>query len=106
MEDEYVTDRDLVLTLFQRIRSYRLAMRLSQKALSEKSGVGLSTISHLEQGEARNLTVNNLVSLLRVFGMQERLPEVLPELPIPPIALKTINKYIPKRIKRRKEDKL
>lgn len=48
----------------------------------------------------QNMTLNNFISLLRVVGMENRMEEILPELPIPPMALKQINKLIPKRVRR------
>ena len=72
--------------------------------MAEKSGVSLTTISHLEQGVNQNITLNNFISLLRVIGMQQRLYDLLPELPMPPMALKQINKYIPKRVRRNSND--
>ena len=48
------------------------------------------------------MTINNFISLLRVVGMENRLNDLLPELPMPPLALKIINKYIPKHVRRKK----
>ena len=70
----------------------------------DKSGISLATISHFEQGVSQNLTLNNLISILRVIGMEQRLNDLLPELPMPPMALKQINKYIPKRVRRAGDD--
>lgn len=61
-------------------------------------------ISHLEQGVNQNITLNNFISLLRAIGMEQRLNDLLPELPMPPITLKQINKYIPKRVRRNSHD--
>ena len=72
--------------------------------MAEKSGVSLTTISHLEQGVNRNLTLNNFISLLRAVGMERRLMELLSELPMPPMALKQINKYISKRVRENSDD--
>jgi len=88
--------------LSKRIKEYRLAARLTQKEIAEKSGVGLATISHFERGVSQNMTINNFISLLRVVGMENRLNDLLPELPMPPLALKVINKYIPKHVRRKK----
>ena len=104
MSDRYITNQDIIETLSQRIKEYRLASRISQKEMAEKSGVGLATISHFEQGVSQNMTLNNFISLLRVIGMEQRLNELLPELPMSPIALKQINKYIAKRGRRRSDD--
>ena len=100
----YTTNQDIIALLCQRLKEYRLAARISQKEMAEKSGVSLTTISHLEQGVNRNLTLNNFISLLRVLGLEQRLSELLPELPVPPIALKQMNKYIPKRVRRSNHD--
>ena len=101
----YTTNQDIIALLCQRLKEYRLAARISQKEMAEKSGVSLTTISHLEQGVNRNLTLNNFISLLRVLGLEQRLSELLPELPVPPIVLKQMNKYIPKRVRRNSDDK-
>lgn len=103
MNGEFTTNQDFILMLSKRIKEYRLAARISQKEMAEKSGVGLATISHFEQGINRNLTLNNLISLLRVIGMEQRLYDLLPELPMPPMALKQINKYIPKHVRRKRQ---
>lgn len=102
--NSYTTNQDLIRLLAQRIKEYRLAARMSQKEMAEKSGVGLATISHFEQGVMQNMTLNNFISLMRVVGMEERILELLPELPMPPMALRQINKYIPKRVRRDNDD--
>ena len=102
MNAEFVTNQDIILMLSKRIKEYRLAARLSQKEMAEKSGVSLATISHFERGVSQNMTINNFISLLRVGGMENRLNDLLPELPMPPLALKIINKYIPKHVRRKK----
>ena len=101
----YTTNQDIIALLCQRLKEYRLAARISQREMAEKSGVSLTTISHLEQGMNRNITLNNFISLLRVLGMEQRLSDLLPELPVPPMALKQMNKYIPKRVRRNSDDK-
>lgn len=100
----YTTNQDIIALLCQRLKEYRLAARISQREMAEKSGVSLTTISHLEQGMSRNITLNNFISLLRVLGLEQRLSDLLPELPVPPMALKQMNKYIPKRVRRNSHD--
>ena len=100
----YTTNQDIIALLCQRLKEYRLAARISQREMAEKSGVSLTTISHLEQGMNRNITLNNFISLLRVLGLEQRLPDLLPELSVPPMALKQMNKYIPKRVRRSNHD--
>ncbi|WP_456087765.1 helix-turn-helix domain-containing protein [Parabacteroides sp.] len=99
---EHTTNSDILLLLAKRLKDYRLAARMSQKELAEKSGVSQTTISHFEQGVNRNLTLGNFISLLRVLGLEQRIGEVMPELPMPPMALRKIEKLIPKRVRRSK----
>ena len=100
----YTTNQDIITLLCQRLKEYRLAARMSQREMAEKSGVSLTTISHFEQGMNRNITLNNFISLLRVLGLEQRLSDLLPELPVPPMALKQMDKYIPKRVRRSSHD--
>lgn len=100
---DYVTNYELMQLLALRLKSYRLAARMSQKEMSEKSGVGLATISHFEQGVKPNMTLGNFISLLRTVGMERRVADLLPELPMSPVALKQINKLIPKHVRRKQK---
>lgn len=93
----------MLMLLALRVKEYRLAARMSQKELAEQSGVSQATISHFEQGVSRNLTLANFISLLRALGQEQRLTEILPELPMPPMALREIEKLIPKRVRRGKK---
>lgn len=98
------TNHDILVLLAKRIREYRLAARMSQRELAQKSGVGYTTISHFEQGKHTNISLGNFISLLRCVGMEGRMTELLPELPIPPMALREINKLIPKRVRRKEPE--
>ena len=101
---DYISNYDILETLSKRVKEYRLAARMSQRELAQKSGVSYTTISHFEQGKNPNLTLNNFISLLRCVGMERRMMEVLPELPVPPMALREINKLIPRRVGRKAHD--
>ena len=101
--DGYTTNQDLIILLSQRLKEYRLAARISQREMAERSGVSLTTISHLEQGVNQNITLNNFISLLRAIGMEQRLTDLLPELPMPtpsltkPSSLSGTMNIMPKR---------
>ena len=102
-ETNFATGNDLLMLLAQRVKEYRLAARLSQKELAELSGVSQTTISHFEQGVNRNLTLGNFIALLRILGLEQRLMELMPELPMQPMVLRKIEKLIPKRVRRRSQ---
>ena len=98
--NEYLTPQQMLMVVAQRVKEYRLAMRLSQRELADKSGVSYTTICHFEQGKTLNITLANLLALLRAMGQEQRLLDLLPQLPVPPMALREINKLIPKRVRR------
>lgn len=100
MDENYTSNYDILQVLAKRMKEYRLAARMSQRELAEKSGVSYTTICRFEQGKHPNISLSNFISLLRQVGMESRMAEVLPELPVPPMALREINKLIPKRVRR------
>ena len=102
-ETNFATGNDLLMLFAQRVKEYRLASQLSQKELAELSGVSQATISHFEQGVNRNLTLGNFIALLRILGLEQRLMELMPELPMQPMVLRKIEKLIPKRVRRRSQ---
>lgn len=75
---DYIQNIDILETLARRVKEYRLAARMSQRELAQKSGVSYTTISHFEQGRNPNMTLNNFISLLRCVGMERRMLELLP----------------------------
>ncbi|MCM1336761.1 MAG: helix-turn-helix domain-containing protein [Candidatus Amulumruptor caecigallinarius] len=96
----YITTDEILSQLSRRLKEYRLAARMSQRELAELSGVGYTTVSHFEQGVHTNISLANFIALLRCVGMEKRLLDTLPPLPVPPLALREINKLIPKRVRR------
>ena len=102
-ETNFATGNDLLMLFAQRVKECRLAAQLSQKELAELSGVSQATISHFEQGVNRNLTLGNFIALLRILGLEQRLMELMPELPMQPMVLRKIKKLIPKRVRRRSQ---
>ena len=97
---QYRSNYDILQLLAERMKEYRLAARLSQRELAQMSGVSYTTICRFEQGKHPNLSLSNFISLLRPVGMESRMEDVLPKLPVPPMALREINKLIPKRVRR------
>lgn len=95
------TNYEIMCRLAARIKEYRLAARISQAEMAERSGVSLATIAHFEQEKNLNITLTNLISILKVLGYEYSLEQLLPELPVPPMALKKINKLIPKRARKK-----
>ena len=77
---EYSTP-ELVRMLGERFKEYRMRCDLTQKEVSELSGVGLTTIHKFENGTAGNLSLSTFILLLKVIGRINYLDDLLPELP-------------------------
>ena len=55
-----------------------------------------------ETGKAKNITLSNLLSLLRVVGRLEAVSELLPPIPLSPYMLSELNANRPKRVRHAK----
>ena len=64
---EYSTP-ELVRMLGERFKEYRMRCDLTQKEVSELSGVGLTTIHKFENGTTGNLSLSTFILLLKVIG--------------------------------------
>ena len=75
---EYSTP-ELVRMLGTRFKEYRMRCNLTQKEVSELSGVGLTTI---------HLSLSTFILLLKVVGQINSLDDILPELPESPYLMR------------------
>lgn len=62
---EYSTP-ELVRLLGNRFKEYRIRCNLTQKDVSEQSGIGLTTIHKFENGTAGNISLSTFIVLLKV----------------------------------------
>lgn len=86
------TSEELRLDLGRRFRQQRLNQGLTIQQLAKQSGVSLRTISAFERGES-NISLNNLIELLRVLQLLNALQNLLPEIPlISPLQLIALEK--------------
>lgn len=72
----------IIKELGTRFKNYRLEMELTQKELSERTGVSVQTIRRFETGSCASLDFSNFIELLRAIGLINNLDQTLPELPI------------------------
>ena len=71
---EYCTP-ELVRLLGNRFKEYRIRCNLTQKDVSEQSGIGLTTIHKFENGIAGNILLSTFIVLLKVVGQISGLEE-------------------------------
>jgi len=62
-------------------RSYRIALRMTQKELSAQSGVSVMTIVRFERGEYGSIKLDNLIALLRAIERLDYVFDLIPEIP-------------------------
>lgn len=80
---EYSTP-EIVRLMGTRFKDYRRRCGLTQKDVSERSGIGLTTIHKFESGAAVNLTLSTFILLMKVIGQINNMDNLLPELPESP----------------------
>jgi transcriptional regulator with XRE-family HTH domain len=81
---ETKSNSEIISELGGRFKEYRLFCNLTQKDVSEQSGVSIFAISQFEKGEARNIGFGTILSLLRSIGFLEEAEKLLPPLPMLP----------------------
>lgn len=88
---EYSTP-ELVRLLGNRFKEYRIRCNLTQKDVSEQSGIGLTTIHKFENGTAGNISLSTFIVLLKVVGQINTIDNLLPELPKSPYLMRRDDK--------------
>ncbi len=93
------TTFEVIKTLGRRFKDYRIASDLTQKEVSEKSGVSVVTIRKFENGQLFNMTLGVFFALLNAIDFTEGLDGVLPEIPVSPYELMKIEQGKRKRVR-------
>lgn len=99
MELKGYSDARILQMLGLRFKDYRLGMGLSQSQLSKAAGVSVATIHKFETGTITNITMSNLMSLLRQVGLLGRIDDLIPEQPMNPYLISSGNKQ--QRVRRK-----
>jgi transcriptional regulator with XRE-family HTH domain len=81
-----MSDPAIMQELSRRFKELRLRKDIQQKELAMNSGVSLAFIQRFERGE--NISVLNLLKIMRRLDLLENLEQLIPEQPISPMLLK------------------
>lgn len=73
---------ELVKLLGARFKDYRLRSNMTQKDVSEQSGITITTIHKFENGVSGNISLATFLLLMKAIGMIDGLDELMPELPV------------------------
>jgi len=93
---------EIVTMLGRRFKDYRIGCDMTQKEVSQQSGISVITIRKFENGKLYNITLGTFIELLRAIGFMQGLDDVLPELPISPYELEKIKQGKRKRVRHAK----
>ena len=69
--------KDYMIELGQKIKTYRIMSEMSQQDLADKTGVSKRSISRLEQGES--VQVDNLFNILLSLGLGDNIDLLVPD---------------------------
>jgi transcriptional regulator with XRE-family HTH domain len=96
------TDAEIVQALGVRFKEYRLSRRLTQKDVSEQTGISILTIRKFENGQAYNIQLSNFIALMRLLDRLDDIDNLLPEIPVSAYEVEKIMKNRPRRIRHAK----
>lgn len=96
-----MSNPEIVRSMGERFRDYRLRLGKTQKEVAEFTGLSLFTIGAFETGQGTGLTLVNFLKLLRSIDALGEIERVLPALPDSPRLLYESQKKKPKRVKNR-----
>lgn len=92
----------IVETLGQRFKDYRIASDMTQQEVSDMSGVSVVTIRKFENGNLYDIKMGTFIALLKAINFTQGLDDLLPEIPISPYELQTIQQGKRKRVRHEK----
>jgi len=101
MNYSLLLNEDILNDLGKRFKEHRINSRFTQEELARKSGVSRRTISGLENGKY-NISLKNLIDILRALQLINNLQDLLPELPaINPIEMAKLENKRTQRIRKK-----
>ena len=82
MKDIYsLSNAELVKMLGRRFKTYRIKCHMTQKEVSEQSGISMPTIRSFENGRSVSVSMLVVLALVRAVGQLECFDSLLPEIP-------------------------
>ena len=75
---------EIIQELGKRFAQYRKRANMTQKEVSEQSGLSVFTISGFENGTQTGISMGAFIKLMRAIGEVEQVNELLPEQPQSP----------------------
>lgn len=105
MDMKRYTNQEIVRIFGERFKDYRMMANLTQAELAERAGVSALTVRNFETGKTGNITLANLIALLRAVDLFFGLDDLIPEVPLSPYLFSARNEQRRKRIRHTKIDR-
>ena len=99
------SNNDIASELGKRFRDYRIALRLTQKEIADKSGVSVMTLVRFEKGEGGSIRLDTFVSLMRAIQRLDEIAESIPEIPVSLYVERKSRTKQKQRVKKRSDEK-
>ena len=93
------TDAEIIQALGIRFKEYRISRRLTQKDVSEQTGISILTVRRFENGQAYNIQMSNFIALIRLLDKLDEVEKLLPEIPVSAYEIEKIMKNKPRRVR-------
>lgn len=94
----------IVRILGSRVKQYRIAHRLTQKEMSELTGINVVTLRNFENGNAYNISMNSFIAIMKVLDKVERFDELLPPMAMSVYEEEKILKKRANRVRHARQD--
>lgn len=72
---------EIIKMLGGRFKNYRLRCGMTQKDVSEQTGITIGTIHKFENGIAGNISLRTFMLLMKAIGQIDLIDLIMPELP-------------------------
>jgi transcriptional regulator with XRE-family HTH domain len=79
----FETNEVIIAEIGKRVKRRRIAFSMTQKELAYEADISLRTLSGFENGE--NISLSNLISILRVLRLLQEINQLIPENEVSPI---------------------
>ncbi|MDE6410571.1 MAG: helix-turn-helix domain-containing protein [Muribaculaceae bacterium] len=75
---------EMIRILGSRFREYRMRKNMTQQEVSEQSAISIPSIYKFETGQTTDMSLANLLKLMRAIGIESNWDKLIPELPESP----------------------
>ena len=91
---------EIIKLLGERYRAFRITCQMTQKEVSEKSCVSITTIHNFESGKMQSMDLRVLFILMRTLGLERVFKELIPDLTESPYVTSKRNSKMYRRVRK------